>query len=132
MRIVNNKRFYQRDINSAVRIDGNGWDRYNGSDWQWYHLLYNPACGLVILDANNSGSCYGDYSTLYFDSPASFVSSCHRAGDSWAQLLGDIDESNDAAMQFVAAILGDEPEQQREEMTGEQIRRLADWASSKS
>lgn len=43
MKIVNGKKFYAADIKAARRIDGNGWDRYNGQNWQWYSLFYNPA-----------------------------------------------------------------------------------------
>lgn len=114
MRIVDGKRFYAAQIRAAVRIDNDGWDRYDGRNWQWYTLRYNPDCGLVILEADNSGDCYGDYETRYFSSPAAF-----RA---WAQpeeaeygwqptrdveaLLGDIDEGNAAALAFVNAFFG--------------------------
>lgn len=59
MKIVNGKKFYAADYGAAKRIDSNGWDRYDGENWQWYSLFYNPACGLVVLEASNSGSCFG-------------------------------------------------------------------------
>lgn len=130
MRIINKKKFYQRDINAAVRIDDNGWDGYDGRNYQWYKLMYNHSCGLVILDANNSGSCYGDYETRYFDTPASFRAWCDDVDRDWAKLLGDIDEENAACMSFVSAILGDNPEQHGKSMTREQIRHIAAWAES--
>lgn len=55
MKIVNGKKFYAADYGAAKRIDNNGWDRYDGQNWQWYSLFYNPACGLVVLEASNSG-----------------------------------------------------------------------------
>ena len=61
MKIVNGKKFYAADYGAAKRIDNNGWDRYDGQNWKWYSLFYNPACGLVVLEACNSGSCRGDY-----------------------------------------------------------------------
>lgn len=80
MKIVNGKKFYAADIKAAQRIDGNGWDRYNGQNWQWYSLFYNPSCGLVVLQADNSGSCYGDYTDRYFDSPiAHMLTDCDKA-----------------------------------------------------
>lgn len=54
MKIVNGKKFYAADYGAAKRIDNNGWDRYDGQNWQWYSLFYNPACGLVVLEASNS------------------------------------------------------------------------------
>ena len=105
MKIINGKRFYKKEIDAAVSIPSAGWDRYDGSNYQWYCLKYNPDCGLVILDANNSGDCYGDYATRYFDSPASFADWCQERGRSWEKLLGEIDEENEPAMQFAEALL---------------------------
>lgn len=100
MRIVNNKRFYQTQIDAAQAIDGDGWDNYNGQNWQWYTLLYNPNCGLVILEARNSGDCFGDYSTKYFSSPQAFCNWATEECRNVEKLLGDIDENNAAAMVF--------------------------------
>lgn len=82
MKIVNGKKFYAADIKAARRIDGNGWDKYNGQNWQWYSLFYNPACGLVILKANNSGNCYGDYTDRYFENPEAFRAWCETVPES--------------------------------------------------
>lgn len=106
MKIINGKKFYEREIKAAQRIDNHGWDRYDGRNWQQYWLEYNPECGLVILTGNNSGDCYGDYSTRYFDSPAAFREWCDERMRSWEKLLGDIDEDNAAAMAFAGAMLG--------------------------
>lgn len=108
MRIVNGKKFYAEQIKAAIKIDGNGWDSYDGRNHQWYTLKYNKDCGLVILDANNSGDCYGDYETRYFATPAHFAAWCNNAYEysrDWNVLLGDIDETNESAMHFVAALL---------------------------
>ena len=105
MRIINGKRFYKKEIDAAVIIHANGWNSYNGRNHQWYYLKYNPDCGLVILDADNSGDCYGDYATRYFDSPTSFANWCKAHDRSWEKLLGEIDEENETAMQFAEALL---------------------------
>lgn len=34
MKIVNGKKFYAADYGAAKRIDNNGWDRYDGQNWQ--------------------------------------------------------------------------------------------------
>ena len=108
MRIVNGKKFYAADFKAARRIDGNGWDRRYGGNMQWYKLLYNPSCGLVILEADNSGDFYGDYKDRYFDSPAAFAEWCRTTSRDWAELLGDIDETNDCALDFVSRLLDKE------------------------
>lgn len=100
MRIIEGKKFYKREIDAAVRIDGDGWDHYNGQSWQWYTLKYNPECGLVILVANNSGDCYGDYKDRYFATPKSFVMWADNHNRSIGELMGDIDETNETAMGF--------------------------------
>ena len=105
MRIINGKRFYNAQMAKATRIDDNGWDFYNGQNYQWYSLWYEPGSGYVELRANNSGSCYGDYKDRYFDSPQSFVNWCGRTCRNWEKLLGDIDETDDTVMHFVNAIL---------------------------
>ena len=105
MRIINGKKFLKAEMDRAVRIDDNGWDKYNGQNYQWYTLKYDPESGLVILDANNSGDCYGDYKTRYFESPEAFATWCNQASRNWQKLLGDIDESDTAAMAFVAALV---------------------------
>lgn len=114
MRIVNGKKFYKKDEEEAVRIDGKGWNTYNGRNKQWYSLEYNPNCGLVILSADNSGDCYGDYSTKYFSSPKEFEYYCEDCGKSWEELMGDIDEENEAAIKFVDAIINASKNQQNE------------------
>lgn len=105
MRIINGKRFYKKEIDAAVSIPVGGLDYYDGSNYQWYYLKYNPDCGLVILDANNSGDCYGDYETRYFDSPASFAEWCYENDRSWSKLFGDIDEENEIAMKLAGELL---------------------------
>lgn len=102
MRIVNGKKFYATEIKNCVRIDNKGWNHYNGRNYQWYTLKYNPDCGLVILDADNSGDCYGDYGTYYFASPREFVN--EYGIDKVGRLLGDVDEDNKAAMHFINAL----------------------------
>lgn len=110
MIIVKGKRHYKRELDQMVKIDGDGWDRYDGQNYQWYSLYYNKDTGLVKLEADNSGSCYGDYSTKYFNSPREFMNSVNSdnalnyvyertVGD----LLGNIDESNEDIMAFVNA-----------------------------
>lgn len=107
MRIVNGKKFYQKQIDKCVKIDGDGWNTYNGSNYQWYTLLYNPECGLVILDADNSGDCNGNYTTEYYSSPEDFMERCGRSCNSVEKLLGDIDEENEALMKFVELAFSD-------------------------
>lgn len=107
MKIINGKKFYEREIKAAVEIGSS--HRTGWSNTQYYTVLYNPACGLTILDAHNTGDCYGDYSTNYFASPAAFREWCGRYHDDpnkWGEYLGDIDETNAAAMDFVDKILG--------------------------
>lgn len=101
MRIIDGKRFYKKEMDAAVRIDNDGWDRYNGRNYQWYSLYYNQKCGYVRLEASNSGDCYGDYGTYHFSNPQKFA----NAHPDWADLLGDIDEYNQAAMHFADTIL---------------------------
>lgn len=102
MRIVNGKKFYAAEIKKCVKIDNDGWDSYDGRNKQWYTLKYNPECGLVILKADNSGDCYGNYETRYFASPEEFVS--EYGIDEVGRLLGDIDEENEAVMHFVGVL----------------------------
>lgn len=101
MRIVEGKKFYKKEIDAVVQIDGDGWDKYNGQNYQWYSLYYNPECGLVVLKANNNGDCYGDYKDRYFASPKSFFSWAQQCERTIGELMGNIDESNEAAMKFV-------------------------------
>lgn len=106
MKIVNGKKFYAADYGAAKRIDNNGWDRYDGQNWKWYSLFYNPACGLVVLEACNSGSCRGDYLDRWFESPEAFRAWCDaHLGLDWAALLGEIDEQDNCALDFVAHML---------------------------
>ena len=107
MRIINGKKFYKRDIDAAVKLNFDGWDRDNGQDKQWYSVCYNPDCGLTILCANNSGSCYGDYKDRYFDSPASFKKWAVMKNRDIEELIGDVDESDELAMKFVRELFPD-------------------------
>lgn len=108
MRIINGKRFYKAQMDKAIKIDRDGWDTYDGRNYQWYTLKYEPESGYVELNGNNSGSCYGDYKDRYFDSPASFAAWCNRCERSWSDLLGEIDEDNPVVMKFVNTILNKE------------------------
>lgn len=132
MKIVNGKKFYAADIKAARRIDGNGWDSYNGRNWQWYSLFYNPACGLVVLKANNSGDCYGDYTDRYFENPEAFRAWCeaHFEHD-WAALLGEIDEQDNYALDFVAHMLAGR-ETVPESMTADTLRKVAAFATEQA
>lgn len=110
MRIINGKKFYKKDIDAAVQLPCVGWNHYNGQNYQWYTLSYNPDCDLVILSASNSGDCYGDYATRYWDSPKAFrmwAENPYR-DDTIEELLGDIDEDNDVLMKFVNALYEEE------------------------
>lgn len=132
MKIVNGKKFYAADIKSARRIDGNGWDSYNGRNWQWYSLFYNPACGLVILKANNSGDCYGDYSDRCFESPEAFRAWCESSfAYDWGALLGEIDEQDNCALDFVAHMLAGR-ETAPESMTADTLRKVAAFATEQA
>lgn len=132
MKIVNGKKFYAADIKAARRIDGNGWDSYNGQNWQWYSLFYNPACGLVILKANNSGDCYGDYTDRYFENPEAFRAWCEaHFGHDWAALLGEIDEQDNCALDFVAHMLAGR-ETVPESMTADTLRKVAAFATEQA
>ena len=108
MRIINGKKFYKKDIEAATRLPFNGWDSYNGQNYQWYSVYYNPDCGLTILSASNSGDCYGDYGDRYYESPKAFynaecVGDEYSYGRSFEKLIGDVDEDNELAMQFIEA-----------------------------
>ncbi len=110
MRIINGKKFYKKDMDAAVSLPFDGWDTYDGRNYQWYSVRYNPACGFVALCANNSGDCYGDYEDRYYDSPASFRrAECdeYSGGRSFERLIGDVDETNAIAMQFIDAALAE-------------------------
>ena len=134
MKIVNGKKFYAADINAARRIDNDGWDSYDGQNWQWYSLLYNPACGLVILKANNSGACYGDYTDHWFESPEAFRAWCESAfpvARDWAALLGEIDEQNECALDFVAHMLAGR-ETVPGSMTADTLRKVAAFATEQA
>lgn len=107
MRIIDDKRYMQADIDAAVRIDGGGWNTEDDrNNYYEAELLYNPACGLVIL--KTSGSWPSWSRTEYFSSPDAFADYCVSCDRNWAKLLGDIDESNATAMAFVDAILGED------------------------
>ena len=93
MRIVEKTKLYAADEKLMVKLDHDGWDHYDGRNWQWYSLLGVEVSGTPIykLDASNSGDCYGDYSTQYFTAKglkywAGFH--CKNITD----LLGDISE----------------------------------------
>lgn len=132
MKIVNGKKFYAADIKAARRIDGNGWDSYNGRNWQWYSLFYNPACGLVILKANNSGDCYGDYKDRYFENPEAFRAWCESSfAYDWGPLLGEIDEQDNCALDFVAHMLAGR-ETVPESMTADTLRKVAAFATEQA
>ena len=132
MKIVNGKKFYATDIKAAKRIDNNGWDRYDGQNWQWYSLFYNPACGLVILKANNSGGCYGDYTDRYFESHEAFRAWCEaHYGHDWAALLGEIDEQDNCALDFVVHMLAGR-ETVPESMTADTLRKVAAFAAEQA
>lgn len=108
MRIVDGKKFYKKDMEAAVTLGFNGWDSYNGRNHQWYTVKYNAECGLVILLADNSGDCYGDYKDRYFSSPKKFaewVRECTYR--SLSDLFGDVEEDNDVAMRFINEIYPD-------------------------
>ena len=64
MRIVNGKKFYKKDIDACVSLHFDGWDYYNGQNYQYYAVRYNPECGLVVLEGSNSGDFYGDYEKI--------------------------------------------------------------------
>lgn len=100
MKIINGKKFYKRDMDAAVRVDGNGWDHNNGRNVQWYELLWDQGSGYVCLDADNSGDCYGDYSTREFDSPEAFFEWASASGRDVERLLGDINEDDSVEMDF--------------------------------
>ena len=104
MRIINGKKFMKKDMERAVKIDKNGWDRYNGQNWQWYTLKYDTETGYTELDASNSGSCYGDYNTYRFESPKSFLAWCNETDRNWEELLGDIDENDVIVTKFIEEI----------------------------
>lgn len=109
MRIINGKRFYQKDIDKAEELPFKGWDSYDGRNQQWYTVRYNPDCGLTILEANNSGDCYGDYGERYYESPRAFynaecVANDYNYGRDFEKLIGDVDEDNELAMKFLEAL----------------------------
>lgn len=134
MKIVNGKKFYAADYEAAKRIDGNGWDKYDGQNWQWYSLFYNPACGLVVLEASNSGSCFGDYSDRWFESPEAFRTWCEASfpvARDWAALLGEIDEQDECALDFVAHMLAGR-ETVPASMTADTLRKVATFAAEQA
>ena len=98
MIILNGKKYYQKDINACHTIDCNGWNSYDGQYYQMYSLHYNPECGLVILEAYNSGDCFGDYFKKYYASPQEFVKA--YGASEVSRLLGHIDENDKIAMEF--------------------------------
>ena len=104
MRIVNGKKFYQKEIEACHLIAADGWDHYNGRNMQWYRILYNPDCGLVVLKASNSGDCYGDYQDRYFISPRAFAEWADSVEREVGELLGDINEDDPIAMAFAKEI----------------------------
>ena len=113
MRIINKKKFYKKDMDAAVALPFKGWDAYNGRNYQWYTVKYNPDCGYVEVNASNSGDCYGDYEDRYYDSPAAFYRDVSRGGyggRSFSELIGDLDEDNAVAMRFVDEALSGKEE----------------------
>lgn len=105
MKIVNGKKFYEKEVKAAVEVGGRyytGW-----SNTQYYTVLYNPECGLVIVDAHNTGDCYGDYGKYYFDSVPSFIAWCTLCRErEWTDFAGrDVDENDTIAMGFADACI---------------------------
>lgn len=94
MKVINGKKFYKREIDAAVRVDGDGWDRNNGRNTQCYSLWYEPKSGYVRLDADNSGDCYGDYSTKEYASLEEFFAASAKSNADVGELLGTIDEDD--------------------------------------
>jgi hypothetical protein len=104
MRIINNKKLYVADEQKMVKIDNDGWDYYNGQNYQHYSLFYNVALDIVKLITSNNGDCYGDYSTKYFSSAKDFATSYNGNGyKKWRDLLGEIDETNSNILEFINA-----------------------------
>lgn len=104
MKIINGKKFYKKQEDEAINLDCEGWDHYDGQNYQWYSLYYNPDCGLVILKAHST-SCFGDHKTRYFDCPEAFRKWCEEKHRDWEDLFGEIDEDNKIAMGFVDKLL---------------------------
>lgn len=83
-------------------IDNNGWNQYDGQNHQWYALKAKQLFDgiLYCLDADNSGDCYGDYTTEWFfggDNLMRRVGYRCSPGDEKAELaklLGDMPENN--------------------------------------
>lgn len=100
MRIINGKRFYKKDMDAAVLLPFDGWDKC-GTE---HKIYYNPECGFVRVSYNDYSYCI--YRDSYYDSPASFVRhECddYYPGHSFEELIGDVDEDNEVAMQFIEA-----------------------------
>jgi hypothetical protein len=109
MRIIGKERFTAAQEREMKRIDDGGWNSNDGQNQQWYSLYYHLATGIVKLSGENSGSCYGDYNSTYYASPKTFASLYDgNYSKDWRDLLGDIDEGNAAAMEFVEEILGED------------------------
>lgn len=101
MIIANGEKIMAAEIAQKQKIDNNGWDSYDGRNHQWYSLYCIPRKNgklSYMLDANNSGNCYGDYTTKYFGCAKDFLVYCNALERSVAELLGNIDENNDFFM----------------------------------
>lgn len=99
MKIINGKKFYKKDMDAAVQIGGGGWNHSNGRNVQWYYLGYDPNSGYTVLDADNSGDCYGDYGTYEFASLEEFFLWAKACDRDVGKLLGDIDEDDTVKME---------------------------------
>jgi len=110
---VNGRKVLKSEHDGMQKIDGNGWDSYDGRNHQWYTLKAKqlPDGILYCLDANNSGDCYGNYETCWFFGGKNLMryiaeryEPYESARDALGKLLGrDIPEDNE----LVAAVLAD-------------------------
>lgn len=110
MKIINGQRVYAKELKKLVKIDNDGWDRYDGQNYQWYSLYaaeLNDGSILYRLNANNSGSCYGEYSDKYFIGAGNlkkYVADKFCYDDSKqkiGELLGEIDEDNELVLKVL-------------------------------
>lgn len=110
MMYVNGVKILKADQSKMTRIDGDGWDHYDGRNHQWYSLYAKQLTSGILykLDANNSGDCYGDYKTRWFFGSENLMRWIGRNGESaknrLCELLGnDIDEES----KLIKAVLKD-------------------------
>lgn len=106
MRIINGKKFYQKDMDAAIEVAESS--HYDGNNHQWYTIYYHQPSGFCMINAQNSGSCWGDYGNRYYDDPATMYKNEQWSIQDYARMVGEINEDDEydtVKIDFMARIM---------------------------